>query len=53
MIIYFSDRVENIAGKGENACYQHFFLLPQCFKSSFNLHLKNGDLMVDGRINNF
>ena len=24
-------RVENIAGKGENAGYQHFLLFPQCF----------------------
>ena len=22
---------ENIAGKGENAGYQHFLLFPQCF----------------------
>ena len=30
------DTVENIVGKGENAGYQHFLLLPQCFqKSSF------------------
>ena len=25
-------RVENIAGKGENAEYQHFLLFPQCFQ---------------------
>ena len=24
-------RVENIAGKGENAGYQHYLLFPQCF----------------------
>ena len=24
-------RVENIAGKGENAGYQHFLLFSQCF----------------------
>ena len=30
------DRVDNIAGKGENAGYQHFLLSPQCFeKASF------------------
>ena len=23
--------VENIVGKGENACYQHFLVFPQCF----------------------
>ena len=29
-------RVENSVGKGENAGYQHFLLLPQCFqKASF------------------
>ena len=26
------DSVENIAGKGENAGYQHFLLFPQCFE---------------------
>ena len=36
MIIFVFDRVENIVGKGENACYQHFILFPQCFeKASF------------------
>ena len=36
MIISLYDRVENIMGKGENAGYQHFLLLPQCFqKASF------------------
>ena len=25
------DRIENIAGKGENTGYQHFLLFPQCF----------------------
>ena len=25
-------RVENIAGKGENAGNQHFLLFPQCFQ---------------------
>ena len=30
-------RVENIAGKGENAGYQHFLLFPQCFlKATFS-----------------
>ena len=32
MMIYVFDRVENIAGKGENAAYQHFLLFPQCFQ---------------------
>ena len=36
-------RVENIVGKGENAGYQHFLLLPQCFqKASFSGLLKVG-----------
>ena len=26
------EKVENIVGKGENACYQHFLLFPQCFQ---------------------
>ena len=28
------ERVENIAGKGENAGYQHFLLFPQCFQKA-------------------
>ena len=36
-------RVENIVGKGENACYQHFLLFPQGFqKLSFPEVLKAG-----------
>ena len=31
MIISLLDGVENTEGKGENAGYQHFLLLPQCF----------------------
>ena len=35
------NRVENIAGKGENAGYQHFLLFPQCFaKASLSRLLK-------------
>ena len=34
-------RLENIAGKGENAGYQYFLLFPQCFqKASFSGSLK-------------
>ena len=29
---FFLGWVENIAGKGENAGYQHFLLFPQCFQ---------------------
>ena len=36
-------RVENIVGKGENAGYQHFLLVPQCFqKASISGSLKVG-----------
>ena len=36
MMISVFDRIENIVAKGENACYQHFHLFPQCFqKASF------------------
>ena len=31
-MISYLDWVENIVGKGENAGYQHFLLLPQCFQ---------------------
>ena len=34
MIIYDSDRVENILGNGENAGNQHFLLFPQCFQKA-------------------
>ena len=35
--------LENIAGKGENAGYQHFLLFPQCFqKAYFCVSLKVG-----------
>ena len=33
MVQFFSDRVENIVGKGENTGFQHFHLLPQHFES--------------------
>ena len=31
MTISIADWIENIAGKGENAGYQHFLFFPQCF----------------------
>ena len=31
-MIFPSDRIENIMGNGENAGYQHFLLIPQCFQ---------------------
>ena len=45
-----SNRVENIARKGENAGDQHFLLFPQCFqKFTFSVSLKVG--IVWDRIN--
>ena len=32
MEIQLSDRVENIVGKGEIACYEQFLFFPQCFQ---------------------
>ena len=29
-------RIENIAGKEENAGFQHFLLFPQCFQNAFS-----------------
>ena len=29
------EKVENIVGKGENAGYQHFLLLPHCFQKAY------------------
>ena len=29
-------RIENIAGKEENAAYQHFLLFPQCSQKAFS-----------------
>ena len=34
-IILLFNRVENIAGKGENAGYKHFLLFPLCFQKPF------------------
>ena len=39
MMICSTDGVENIVGKGENAGYQHFLLLPQCFQKVSILRL--------------
>ena len=40
-MIYVFDRVENIAGNGESAGFQHFLLFLQCFlKLSFSASLK-------------
>ena len=42
LMIFVFDRVENIAGKGENAGYQHFLLFLQCFQKA----LSSGSLKV-------
>ena len=41
MELTFSDRIENIEEKGENAGYQHFLLFPHCFQI---WHLFKGQL---------
>ena len=52
MKIFLIDRVENTVGKGENAGYQHFLLLPQCFPKhpflgSLKLGLCGKELKID------
>ena len=34
-MIFVSDTVENIVGKGENTGHKHFPLSPQCFQKAF------------------
>ena len=36
MMKFVSERVETIAGKGENAGYQYFLLFPQSFQKPFS-----------------
>ena len=48
MMIFSSERVENIVGKGENAGYQHFLLFPQCFQKAFFFVIKSQDCVVKG-----
>ena len=44
---FVMERVENIVGKGENAGYQHFLLLAQCFSKTFFLRVvKSRDCVV-------
>ena len=39
--------VENIVGKGENACYQYFLLFPQYFQKASSLQVvKSQDCVV-------
>ena len=37
MVISHFDNVENIVGKRDNACYQHFLLFLQCFQKLSSL----------------
>ena len=46
MMIFVFDRVRNIAGKGENAGYQHFLLSPRCFQRVFTQGFKSQDCVV-------
>ena len=39
-------QIEKIVGKGENACYQHFLLYPQCFQVFFSKVIKCRDCVV-------
>ena len=40
-------RFENIAGKGENAGYQHFLLFPQCFQQPYYTGSLPNDKFLD------
>ena len=52
MMICFTDWVQNIVGKGENAGYQHFLLFPQCFlKGLFPRVFKSRDYVVGKELN--
>ena len=48
MMISLFDRVENTAGKGENAGYQHFLLFPVFSKAFFLKVDKSLDCVVKG-----
>ena len=39
-MISVCDTVKNIVGKGENAGYQHFLLLAQCFQKVFFFYFR-------------
>ena len=40
------DKVENIAGRGENTGYKHFLLFPQCFQEYYFGVVKSRDYVV-------
>ena len=47
-LAFVLERVENIVGKGENACYQHFHLFPQCLQSLLSQGHKKSSLHGKG-----
>ena len=51
---FVTARVENLVGQGENAGYQHFLLVPQCFlfKSLFLRVIKSRNCGVRSHTNN-
>ena len=47
MVLFVSDKDENIGGKGENAGYQHFFPFPAMFSKPVYLRfIKSGNGLV-------
>ena len=46
--IQLPDRVENIVGKGEIACYKQILLFPQCFTNCLLLMRQNEFLWIKG-----
>ena len=47
MLQFYSDRSENIVGKGENTGYQHFLLFPQYFIKLLFKELENTGCLVN------
>ena len=45
------DRLENIVGKGEIACYEQFLLFPQCFQKLSVVDASNEYLWLKTKIN--
>ena len=48
MIKLSIERVENIVGKGENACYKHILLFPQGFQGHLPSGLLKQSIVVKG-----
>ena len=49
---FLTDRIENIVVKGENAGFQHFLLLPQCFQKASSLGLFKVRIVCE-RVNHY